>query len=103
MRFIRPGTADDKTLRSFSEEADRYDEFTAVAMPVGQALPVVPPYQWHEVPGSQGFVLSLDGTWLPCSVHNGGRFLTLDGVVLLELMLAVKKKPDAVEKLITRG
>ena len=40
----------------------------------------MPPYERGGVLGSKGFVLSLDRIWLPCSVHNGGRYLTLDGV-----------------------
>jgi hypothetical protein len=64
----------------FDKEGKRYEKFTTTALSVGASPPIVPPYQWDKVPGSKGFVLSLDRKWLPCTIHNTGRFLTLDGV-----------------------
>jgi hypothetical protein len=63
--------------QELNEPAEQYEEFTTVSLPVGQAPPA---HDWGEAPGVPGYVLSLDGEWQPCSVCNGGRFLTLDGV-----------------------
>jgi hypothetical protein len=68
---------DDQEL---SDEADQYEQFTAKAMKVSAPPAAVESYRWLEVSGSKAWVLSLDDRWLPCSVHNGGRFLTLSGV-----------------------
>jgi Peptidase S7, Flavivirus NS3 serine protease len=62
------------------DEADRYQRFTATAMSLGHAPPLVPPYEWDTIPGSPAWVLSLDLQWLPCTVHSTGRFLGTSGV-----------------------
>lgn len=51
--------------------ADQYEQFTTVA------LPVAPP---PAAARSKAWVLSLDGTWMPCSVYGNGRTLKLSGV-----------------------
>jgi Trypsin-like peptidase domain len=66
---------DDQEL---SELADKFEAFTATTLPVGAPPSPVPPYQWMETPGTPAWVLSLDGRWLPCTVHSGGRFLATD-------------------------
>ncbi len=68
---------DDQEL---SEQCERFELFTAdaTALKLGQAPEVVASYLWETMPGAPAWVLSLDGEWRPCTVHNGGRFLTID-------------------------
>jgi Trypsin-like peptidase domain len=61
------------------DEADEYENFTAIAMSLGDAPPFVPPYEWTTVPGAPAWMLSLDLQWLPCVVHNNRRFLVTSG------------------------
>jgi hypothetical protein len=65
--------------QALGDEADEYEEFTATAMLVGDAPPLVPPYEWKTVPGAPAWMLSLDLQWLPCIVHSNGRFLVTSG------------------------
>jgi hypothetical protein len=65
--------------QDLSDKAKSYAGFTRTGLQVGPAPPIVPPYQWCEVPGSEGYVLSLDSQWQPCTMHNNGRWLALDG------------------------
>jgi len=70
------GAPDDQEL---SDKAEEFVEFTArPALQVGAAPSVVPVHK--KGPGAAAFALSLDGVWMSCSVHNGGRLLTLSGV-----------------------
>jgi hypothetical protein len=62
------------------KQAAEYGEFIdAVAFKIGAPPPLVPPYKWKTVPGTPAWVLSLDCTWMPCTVHTNGRFLTTRG------------------------
>jgi hypothetical protein len=71
------GAPDNQEL---SDQADQYVAFTATAIQIAASPAAVEPYKWHALPGAPAWVLSLDGDWLRCTVHNGGRWLTLDGV-----------------------
>jgi hypothetical protein len=61
------------------EPADAYGKFTTTALTIGRSPTVVPSYKRKEVPAMPAWVLSLDCLWLPCSVHNNGRFLAMRG------------------------
>jgi hypothetical protein len=66
--------------QSLWDESDRYLQFTEpAALTVERSPAALEPYLWKTVPGKSGWVLSLDRTWVPCTVHNGGRFLTISG------------------------
>jgi hypothetical protein len=63
-----------------SELHDRYAEFTAgTGIKLAKSPAVVEPYLWATKPGENGWVLSLDCSWVSCTIHNNGRFLTLRG------------------------
>jgi hypothetical protein len=64
------------------EHSDRhhdYEQFTATAIPVGEPPPIDPSCEWGGVPGAPAWVLSLDCSWLPCTVYGNSRFLTVRG------------------------
>jgi hypothetical protein len=61
------------------DKHDQYCDFTETAMNVDVSPAIVEPCNQPDVPGAKAWVLSLDCTWMPCSVYNGGRFLTLNG------------------------
>jgi hypothetical protein len=65
---------------ALSDKTDKYQLFTKrAALTIGAAPPVVPPRQWDSTPGTPAWVLSLDLTWKPCTVHSAGRFLATKG------------------------
>jgi hypothetical protein len=57
------------------DQRTEYETFTEAAITIGKPPAVVPSYQWGATPGTAAFVLSLEGKWQRCTVHNGGRFL----------------------------
>jgi hypothetical protein len=59
---------------------DEYEQFTETTIPVGEPPQIVPPYEWDSVAGAPARVLSLDCSWLPCTVYSNGRFLTTRGI-----------------------
>jgi hypothetical protein len=65
------------------EQCEEYEKFTEVAMTIGKPPDAVESYKWKATPGTAAWVLSLDCEWQPCTVHNNGRFLSiqLDGGV----------------------
>jgi Trypsin-like peptidase domain len=56
---------DDQEL---SEEYEQYEEFTTAAMTIKRP----------ETPGTVAWVLSLDGEWQSCTLHNSERFLSIN-------------------------
>jgi hypothetical protein len=56
----------------------RYEKFTAPAMTLGNPPAIVEPYKWSKTPGMPASVFSLNGEWQSCTLHNGGRFLTIE-------------------------
>ena len=67
--------------QNMPEEHDRYETFTTAksTVQIGPPPLFVPPYEWLDVPGAPAWVLSLDLSWQPCTVHTNGRWLTLYG------------------------
>jgi hypothetical protein len=63
--------------QELSDRCDEYETFTRAAITIGKPPAVIPPYQWDATPGTAAFVLSLEGEWQRCTVHNGGRFLRI--------------------------
>ena len=61
-------------------EAHRYQQFTTIAIPAAPPPAAVEPHRRGDAAESKAWVLSLEGGWLPCSVYNNGRTLTLSGV-----------------------
>lgn len=59
------------------DQCEQYQAFAETAITIGNPPAIVPPYQWDETPRTVAFVLSLDGEWQTCTVHNGGRFLAI--------------------------
>ena len=59
------------------DKYERYENFTATAMTLGKPPPIVEPYKWSKSPGVPAWMLSLDGEWQSCTLHNGGRFLSI--------------------------
>jgi hypothetical protein len=60
-----------------NEQHEQYEKFTEPAMTIGKPPEVVEPNEWRITPGMAAWVLSLDCEWQPCTVHNGGRFLSI--------------------------
>ena len=56
----------------------RYETFTATAISLGNPPEIVELYKWSETPGAAASVFSLDGEWQSCTLHNGGRFLSIE-------------------------
>ena len=83
--FGAPDTRDDLY------ECAEYEQFTATAMTIGKLPDRAAPRQprsvqrlsihgWRkngDAHTEAAFILSLDGEWQPCTVHNGGRYLTI--------------------------
>jgi hypothetical protein len=65
------------------EQCEEYKKFTKVAVTIGKPPDAVEFYKWKATPGTAAWVLSLDREWQHCTVHNNGRFLSiqLDGGV----------------------
>jgi hypothetical protein len=70
------GSLDDQQCWELAEE---YEQFTLPCMVAGDAPARVEPWNWHRVPGANGWVLSLDMVWTPCTIHRNDRFLTVSG------------------------
>jgi hypothetical protein len=66
------------------EKYQRYEKFTATTMTLGNPPAIVESYKWSETPGTAAWVLSLDGEWQSCTLHNGGRFLSIEQNNLIE-------------------
>jgi hypothetical protein len=65
--------------QDFYDQYAQYEEFTEqAAIPIGLSPDALPPHQWKDHPGTSGYMLSLDGEWQRCTVHNGGRFLQIE-------------------------
>jgi hypothetical protein len=60
-------------------QAEEYEQFTLPCMTVGDAPAMFAPWDWHGEPGADGWVLSLELVWKPCTIHRNGRFLTTSG------------------------
>jgi hypothetical protein len=65
--------------QELSDRRFEYERFTATAIPVGEPPTFEPPYEWDGVARAPAWVLSLDCSWLPCTVYGNSRFLTLRG------------------------
>jgi hypothetical protein len=63
--------------QELSDQCAEYETFTEAAITIGKPPAVVPSYQWDTTPGTAAFVLSLGGEWQRCTVHNGGRYLSI--------------------------
>jgi hypothetical protein len=63
--------------QDLSDQQDKFVAFTEAAITIGKPPKFVAPYLWDEEPGTEAFVLSLNGEWQACTVHNNGRFLRL--------------------------
>ena len=79
-RALRPNPLTLSSNQELSDQADQYEQFATIALPISAPPALVEPRNWRHVPGSKARVLSFDGKWMPCSVHNTGRFLTISGV-----------------------
>src|SRR5258705_7476730 len=63
--------------RVLYEQHEQYEKFTEAAMTIGKPPDAVEPNEWRAMPGMAAWVLSLACEWQPCTVHNGGRFLSI--------------------------
>jgi hypothetical protein len=59
------------------DQCAEYEAFTETAIMIGKPPDALASYLWKSDPGMAAFVLSLDGEWRACTVHNGGRFLSI--------------------------
>jgi hypothetical protein len=66
--------------QAFYDQNEQYEEFTETAIAIATLPPITSPSQkLRIVSGTPGWVLSLDRSWVPCTVRNGGRFLATGG------------------------
>jgi hypothetical protein len=66
------GAPDDQEL---SDQFEQYEKFTQQAIPIGWSPDDV--YPWQDALARPAWVLSLDGEWQKCILHNTGRFLSI--------------------------
>jgi hypothetical protein len=83
-------------IQELYDECAEYEQFTAAAMTIGKLSDIAAPPQLlgldadpaaflsaleerrqYQARTEAAFILSLDGEWLPCTVHNSGRFLAI--------------------------
>ncbi len=69
--------------QELSEKYERYERFTARAMTLGNPPAIIETYRLRETPGTAARVLSLDGEWQSCTLHNNGRFLLIKESALI--------------------
>jgi hypothetical protein len=65
--------------QELSDRHFEYERFTATPIPVGEPPSFDPSYEWDGVAGAPAWVLSLDCSWLPCTVYGNSRFLIVRG------------------------
>jgi hypothetical protein len=61
------------------DECEQYQAFTEPALRIGHSSLPYPPLKWTAKNETTAWVLSLDGEWQRCTVHNNGRFLIAAG------------------------
>ena len=59
------------------DQCAEFEEFAKASIPIGNPPEAIEPHLRESHPGAAAFMLSLDGEWQSCTVHNGGRFLVI--------------------------